>query len=885
MCGFNVSLLMTSRTLPRTPFFILLACVCLSASPLVGQSPTPDPWREFPSYESQLIWRMRQGADTKEAARLLKEAPASLETFTKLAHVNRLDDALEVLKRALENADALQTVAALNALQHALSDFQRDPIRSYSDTIRQLVVPLRARIATLPREDAARLTWVILSIDQWLGGRNVQDGNERRAQFFRDYDGTEAALLAEVDLLQSNPRQILQEIAELDQFAKAHPGTNAGAKALFREGFQLHVNVPMTGVEPRGGDPTDRLVRVAAIVKELESGKFPKNEWVDQAPSLMVGFFVPSTPPPTYSPANLDRAIETYTAFVKDHLGRPGGLDSLENSLGYVISSKLGDLFQLNGDRVGGIERTLDELEKTAPDPGLIRLVRAQYYARQSTAGPEADRPGMAAKARTALTALASSGGNIAARRALAFEAAFDYYQRDYARAMPEYQEYVARYPSSPWAPIAALRVGECFEEANDWQKSAEAYARAAATYASEPVAVVLGNASASRALDAQGRFEESLAAATRGLNGWDSDYGVEYTIASSQAQEAVSAKGPAVYRLPLKRDDLSVRVATLARDLKEPGGRLLARGRWLLDQKQFAEAIKTLKDFQQREPRSTMLSEARLLLHRAQFEVAVDLGNVEGPHYEKTKAAAALDAIGTEPFDSVVATANLARAAMMLTEGHAADAEGLTTQTLDSWTENQRDLTTHPPAAGIEADIAEIRRVVFRPLGDPIYSGMWTNAVTFPTTLPRIIIVCPDVSVKTADGQINRHTVYQKFPDLDHVLFLKTDDISLLSRILPTMGGTKRRVPTAVMETPNQPVGSSMDILKFWNRFFPARPGHWGGWELETYPRVTQIEFVNVERTKANAAVTIGYSGATVVLEKIDGNWRALKLVGQWVT
>ena len=52
-----------------------------------------------------------------------------------------------------------------------------------------------------------------------------------------------------------------------------------------------------------------------------------------------------------------------------------------------------------------------------------------------------------------------------------------------------------------------------------------------------------------------------------------------------------------------------------------------------------------------------------------------------------------------------------------------------------------------------------------------------------------------------------------------------------------------------------------------------------------ETYPVVTQIEFVNAERTKANASVTIGYSGATVVLEKVDGTWRAVRLANQWIT
>src|SRR5438067_11724901 len=133
---------MRSSTLPRTSFFLLLACVCLSASAVVGQSPTPERWREFPSYDSQIIWRLREGADAKEAARLLKQAPASIDTFTKLARVHRLEDALAVLKRALDTPDPTQTIAALRALQSTLFNFQSDPTHSYSDTIRQLVSPL-----------------------------------------------------------------------------------------------------------------------------------------------------------------------------------------------------------------------------------------------------------------------------------------------------------------------------------------------------------------------------------------------------------------------------------------------------------------------------------------------------------------------------------------------------------------------------------------------------------------------------------------------------------------------------------------------------------------------------------------------------------------------
>jgi tetratricopeptide (TPR) repeat protein len=872
---------MKSKTLRRIRLLILFAGVCLLASPLAGRSTKPDPWLDFPSYDSTMIWQLRQGADTKAARELVRQ-PASVETFTRLANAGRFDDALLVLKRIIETSDTGQTIAALHALSETMFQFQQDGTRSYVDTIRELILPVRARVTTLPHEDGARLARELIAIDASLERGRGQNWTERLTQFVRDYDGTEAALLTQVDLLMSNPRQMLKQIDDLDQFAKEHPGTNAGAKALYLEGFQLHVNVPVTGIEPRGSDPTERLLRVAAIVKELEGGTFPSGKWVKKAPELMIGFFVSNTPPPAYSPANLDRAIEAYGNFVRTHLERASALASLDNSLGYVIGTKMGELFELKGDRVGGVERFLDSLEKTAPNPGQVQFLRAQYYARQSTAGPEANREAMAAKARTALV---SANRGSATRNALAFAAAFDYYRRDYARALPEFQQYVSEYPSSRWAPIAALRVGECYEQMNDWPKASAAYSRAAATFNSDPYARVLGNAFASRTLDAQGRFEDSLAAAKAALSSWDADYGFEYSIRSTQAPEPRATTGPFVDPLRVRREDLAVRVATLERDLKQPGGRLLARGRWQINQNQFSEAIQTLKTFLSDEPKSPGRPEAQLLVHRAELELALDLASVEGAHYDRAKAIAALDSLAKEPFDSFVATAALAKAALMVTGDQSADAERLMATTLDSWLERQADLTARVPAAGIDADIAEIRQVVFRPLGDsPLYGKGW-NAFTFPDKPPRFMVVRADVQVKTADGQLGRHMIYQRFADLDHVLLLTSDELSLIERVVPTIGGAKRRAPTSVMETPNQPVGSSMDILSLFGRFFPARSGHWGGWEVETYPAVTQIEFVNAERTKANASVVIGYSGATVVLEKIGGQWRALRLVNQWIT
>src|SRR5438105_1417788 len=118
---------MTSRTLLRIPLFILFAYVCLSASRLVGQAPKPDPWLDFPSYDSPMIWQLRQSADAKAARELVQE-PASVDTFTRLVRSGLNDDALMVLKRTLETADTAQTIDALHALSETMFEFQRDGI-------------------------------------------------------------------------------------------------------------------------------------------------------------------------------------------------------------------------------------------------------------------------------------------------------------------------------------------------------------------------------------------------------------------------------------------------------------------------------------------------------------------------------------------------------------------------------------------------------------------------------------------------------------------------------------------------------------------------------------------------------------------------------------
>ena len=136
-----------------------------------------------------------------------------------------------------------------------------------------------------------------------------------------------------------------------------------------------------------------------------------------------------------------------------------------------------------------------------------------------------------------------------------------------------------------------------------------------------------------------------------------------------------------------------------------------------------------------------------------------------------------------------------------------------------------------------------------------------------------------------TADGVTRDLDVSRQPPRLSNVVFISRDDIEYLTRTVSQLGGTRRREPTSVMQVPNQPIGGAQEIIQWWNRFFPARPGHWAGFEILTYPAFSSIAFTNAERTRALVPIAVGYSGATVVLEKTGRVWVMKELVNFWIT
>lgn len=62
----------------------------------------------------------------------------------------------------------------------------------------------------------------------------------------------------------------------------------------------------------------------------------------------------------------------------------------------------------------------------------------------------------------------------------------------------------------------------------------------------------------------------------------------------------------------------------------------------------------------------------------------------------------------------------------------------------------------------------------------------------------------------------------------------------------------------------------------------FPAFPGHWGGWQLRTYPRIYEIRFA--EGGGASAKFQVGYQGGDLSLLKTDEGWRLKEVAFTWI-
>jgi hypothetical protein len=858
----------------RLPLFLMFAVGLSGAAeaqnPSIGATAA-----DFPANDSQLLAAWQHGRDAEAASAALVHEPQSVETLKLLLAQDRIDDAIAVAERILtaQPERILSAVRAIAAENHRF----RDQARGHQDALQRIAMLARERLSRLPREDAAHLARQIMMIERRQPSvRGANPFDEALAEFMKEYSGTEEALLSEIDLI-TRTRASEEQLGRLDAFARAHPGTVAGAKALYTEAFQLAVNIPVTGVEPRGSDPTARLLRVVAMARELESGNFPPCEWVERAPQLVTDFFASN---PSFAPGNRDRVAAEYVAFARNRL-KTTAIGSEQSGIGYLLTTKLAQLYKAPDDPVPHVEQTLDDMAKETGRTDLS-LLKASFYLRMAVEEP-ARRDAMRVKAKAVLRAASEHGSDVYGRRALATLACLELDDRDLSLAMEHFALYVQRYPDSPYAWVAALHAAASQEASGDWRAAAAAYRAAAARYTSIPLARVIGHEYAARNLEAADKFQDALAEHEQALHGWNPGYGRDY---SAYLHQSGAANDPVAFEpaLPVTRDALEHRVAQLRASLVDAAGPLLERGRWLLAHERREDARDRFADLLQRFPRSRLADDARVMSHHAQLESALALANVESASPDAAVALAQLTALSRQPYDEAVCVAGIARATLLASD-RSDEARPVMRDTLTACRTHGTSAVRSAAPSGLEGDVLAIRNAVFMPTGGGVYGTRGWNAFTWSAASQPFLLVNPAIAVKTADGRETVVVQRDSFPGIDAVVFFGAEQIHMLTSVMTALGGTKRAVPASVMATPNQPAGAAVDIRAFWNDFFPCRQGHWFGWEFEAYPRIGSIEFLDAARTRAAVPVAIGYSGATVVLEKRDGVWHALRLTNEWIT
>ena len=820
------------------------------------QAPTPMPAAsEFPPSEAG-VWMAEQAGLSKKAARQrLADAPEDPATVGALLQQDDIDDAFACLDRIVAAhperiADAFRSIGLARP---RVSDGTHD----YAARLAALVGIARGRIAGLERDDRALAEYELMLADDIAHPGRARDWPQRQAAFIEAYGETPAGMSARI--LATEYLNYRDRLQALDAIVREHPGSAAAAQALFEKAFQLGHNAPVAGPDVQR-DPTDRLLEVAAIVRDLESGRYPPCEWVTRAPSLVTDFYAFR---PEIAPANIDRMLQAYLEFAKRHV-RIDTVLPLSNETGFLVVRKMGELYAMKGD-TDGVDRTFAELEQTAPEPDAVRYARA-------LARPADERIAM-------LSELAARGGGLYNRKALATLAADAMAARRYAEARDRYREYATRYPESGYAWLASLRLSEAYAALDDWASAASA-AKQATRDSASGIGPVLGHEAAARAYEARGDFARALTEHAAALAAWDGDFGLSYPM---NRLDRDPSPGSLVLPTRLQKSDLAVRVVEMRDTLGAPGGALFERGRSRLGSRDYQAALAALAKLVADFPRSTLVPRALELSHRIELERALDLANGERPAADAAAARRALDVLAREPFDAAVAGAQIARASMEWTAGRTNAARAGLSAALGDWLARQ---PRSVPATDLERDVQAIRETAFLPQGGGIYAsgGRW-NAFDWPATLPRYLIMNAATEVKLASGETMKVTLRSPFRSPSNVIFADPDQLALLSKILESLGGTKKGVPSSVMATPNQPIGESRHIIQLWNEFFPCRPGHWMGWEFVSYPRIDRIEFLDAARTRAAVAVTIGYSGATVVMEKTGNEWHAVKLTNQWIT
>jgi tetratricopeptide (TPR) repeat protein len=860
----------------RIPGCLVAVLFAASVLPRVAYSQPRgiEPGADFP-LEDHSVWLFVDRGLKNQAADLqLAKAPESPETIALLLTAYRAGDALTVLRRIVERRP--ERIAA--AFKAAASNGGRfdDEGRGYPSMLREIAARARQRLRELPREQAAEAAWYLRFLPVRVQGETPVTWRDQLRAFVAEYAGTETALLAELRLLDEGG-EIHSRIAAFEAFARRHVRTAIGAQALYMAAGHLRFNAR----EPAGADPTERLLRIAALARELQSGAYPDCEWVRRAPDLVVGFFASE---PRYATENVPRIIAVFREFlVKDF--ELATVNPLASGVGYLVTNKFPAIFAAGGgEPVSQIDRFLLDLEKDVKEPAKVRYVRGLWYRQLADGAADVEaRNEWRRKAEATLLDLARTGAGLYNRKALASLASIEFKAKNCGVAVQRYREYLSRFPQSDWAWVAGLRMGQCEQFLGNWAEARAAYESATSAHGAPPPALVLGHTFAGRASEALDEVDRARAAYERAERAWDPHFADvhfrTYQFYTRLDEEPCDGCDPRS-KSDVSKEWLRGRLAQLKRPFSVPGGALLERGRFFVTEGAWRNAVAPLDDFIRLYPHSPNASEAHELRTRAKLEIALLQAGPEATQEGRRAALAALDSLAAEPYGFSVFAAQVARATLHSILGSPERAAELMSNALTRWHEHGTALFAKSAATELQRDVMDIRDVVF-----DARDGWWRDQfrhLRSSDSPPPFFIATPDVRVRLHDDSDMRVEASSRFAARPGALLLDANEIAVVERILTGLGGTRRASQSA--ETSNQRIGGVEHIEKFWNRFFTMGPGHWGGWILQTFPIVNEITFTDAARTRGAARIRTGYQGSTQLLTKADGTWKITGSSGHWI-
>jgi len=377
------------------------------------------------------------------------------------------------------------------------------------------------------------------------------------------------------------------------------------------------------------------------------------------------------------------------------------------------------------------------------------------------------------------------------------------------------------------------------------------------------------------------GQFDRALTEQQAALAGWDADY-LTYTIYEFHPRRPGDDGGASPLR-GIARESLTDETARLQRSLQQRGGSLVERGRWLVLQGAFREALAPLRRALAGSGSPPLTSDARYWEHRALVGLALQLVATDNPTPNADEALKQLEPAANGAYDFGVFMAEIVKASVLWQKGSSTQAESAMRAAIERWNVSQREARARP-RTDLPQDVAAIREVILQPGGGTVLGRFVANVIRDARIRRPVMVVDPQVHVRLPRGEIRRVTVYQEFSGTEHVLFLTTDQRSSLSGTLATLDGrsSQPRADTSGRATATGNQRAPL-VRPLWDRFFPT--SEWSQTPGQTAPTITEIEFLNAERAKAAVRIYVSNQGGTVMLEKVDGTWRIVDLVDSWIS